>query len=217
MIPYVIHQTYNGYVPPKVEENIAKYAPQYTRKFYQDEDCIAFLDQHLPEYTPTFLLLTKGAHKADLFRYAVLYVEGGVYLDIKTHLIVPLEEVVDHTQEQVTTGMSIINRTMYQGVIAAPPRMKFFLQLMEIIRICPNPSDYLHYTREMYRVLRQMEFTIRPGIQTSRLQSFTLSLLQEKNYHDENPKDRYGFCCYLLCNGKRVIQTRYHDFPWQSP
>ena len=113
MIPYVIHQTYNGYVPPKVKENIAKYAPQYTRRFYRDVDCIAFLNQHLPKYTATFLLLEEGAHKADLFRYAVLYVEGGVYLDIKTHLLMPLEEVVDHTQMQVTTGLSIMNGTTY--------------------------------------------------------------------------------------------------------
>jgi hypothetical protein len=194
-----------------VAANIARYAPQYTRKVYQDKDCIAFLNQHLPQYTATFRRLRRGAHKADLFRYAVLYVEGGVYLDIKTHLLAPLVDVVDHTAAALTTALSIIRRTVYQGVLAAPPGLPFFLQLMELIRRSPNPQDYLRYTRDIYRVLRQVH-PMQPGISCNH-QPFGLRLLQEIKVPNE-PTDRYGRSCYLLWNGQRVIQTRYTDYPW---
>jgi hypothetical protein len=212
MIPFVLHQTYNDYVPPKVEENIATYAPQYTRKLYRDNDCIAFLDRHLPQYTATFRQLRLGAHKADLFRYAVLYVEGGVYLDIKTHLLVPLVDVVDMGAAAVTTALSIIGRTVYQGVLAAPPGLPCLLRLMDLIRRRSNPRDYLQYTRDMYRVLRRVHPRMNPGI-SSVHQPFGLRLLKEVSVPHE-PTDRYGLSCYLLWNGRRVIQTRYTDFPW---
>jgi len=35
-----------------------------------------------------------GPAKADLFRYLVIYKEGGVYLDIKSSMLKPLDEII---------------------------------------------------------------------------------------------------------------------------
>ena len=79
-----------------------------------------FLQQHFPEYVSVFRRL-HGAHKADLFRYAVLYVHGGVYMDIKIKLVRPLEEVVDLSRNAIYTTLSIFPGTLFQALIATPP------------------------------------------------------------------------------------------------
>jgi len=80
-IPRVIYQTYHHprWVPPKVAANLAQYAKGYRRLVWDDDACLAFLREHYhPAVVNTFLDLARGAHKADLFRYAVLYVKGTV-------------------------------------------------------------------------------------------------------------------------------------------
>jgi hypothetical protein len=58
--------------------------PDYEHHLYDDADCRAFIEAHFPqEVTDAFDALVPGAYKADLWRYCVLYLHGGVYLDIK--------------------------------------------------------------------------------------------------------------------------------------
>jgi hypothetical protein len=80
-IPKVIYQTYHhpDKVPPKVAENLAKYAPGYERFVFNDDECVKFLEQHYHPIVATTFGHLGGAHKADLFRYAVLYVRGTPY------------------------------------------------------------------------------------------------------------------------------------------
>jgi mannosyltransferase OCH1-like enzyme len=96
-IPLFIHQTYvsKDKVPQKVLENISEYAPEFTRYFYDDNDIRKFLLEHFHgKVLDAFNSLKLGAHKADLFRYCILYIKGGVYLDIKTQLIQPLKPLI---------------------------------------------------------------------------------------------------------------------------
>ena len=76
-----------------VEDGWTKYF-HGTRLVFDDNECKQFLlDHYGSEYVAKFDYFSKGAHKADLFRYAWLYIYGGVYCDIKTVLIRPLTEV----------------------------------------------------------------------------------------------------------------------------
>ena len=83
VIPKILHLThYNKEsIPKKVWENLNMFAEDYDIKYYTDKDCIDFLKREYNEEIVTiFKTLATGAHKADLFRYCVLYIEGGVYL-----------------------------------------------------------------------------------------------------------------------------------------
>jgi hypothetical protein len=100
-IPKIIHQTfYSKDLPPEIQANVAKIKamnPGWEYKLYDDADIAAFLAQHYnTAIAARFHKIDSryGAAKADLFRYLLLYKVGGVYLDIKSTLNRPLDEVL---------------------------------------------------------------------------------------------------------------------------
>jgi mannosyltransferase OCH1-like enzyme len=100
-IPKIIHQTYHA--PPWPEElhaNVARLKatnPAWEHRFHDydarrefigevyGEDVLALYDSIDPMY---------GAAKADVFRYLLLYKQGGLYLDMKSSTERDLDEVV---------------------------------------------------------------------------------------------------------------------------
>ncbi|MCL6378786.1 glycosyl transferase [Pectobacterium brasiliense] len=65
--------------------------------FYDERNIIEYIDKH---YGKEMLNLYSsidskyGAARADLFRYLLIYIEGGVYLDIKSSCSIPLDKVI---------------------------------------------------------------------------------------------------------------------------
>ena len=58
--------------------------PDFTHYLYDNDDCRAFIEKYFDKDVLTaFDCLIPGAYKADLWRYCVLYIYGGIYLDIK--------------------------------------------------------------------------------------------------------------------------------------
>jgi hypothetical protein len=93
LIPRIVHQTYFEEVTP------GNNYPQLSRftqtfrysgwdyRFYNDEEGASFLSTHFPpEVREAFDTLQPGAFKADLFRYCVLFIHGGLYADIDVML-----------------------------------------------------------------------------------------------------------------------------------
>jgi mannosyltransferase OCH1-like enzyme len=67
----------------------------YAYHFYDDAAVEAFFENEMPpEYAATYRRLTIGAAKADFFRYAILYVKGGVYLDLDSSIRRPLDRFI---------------------------------------------------------------------------------------------------------------------------
>jgi mannosyltransferase OCH1-like enzyme len=65
-------------------EMIKKTNPEFKHHLYNDEQCYKFIKQHFDkEVADAFLTLVPGAYKADLWRYCILYINGGIYIDIK--------------------------------------------------------------------------------------------------------------------------------------
>jgi mannosyltransferase OCH1-like enzyme len=100
-IPKIIHQTYGKreILPPEINSTIMelkKLNPEWEYRFYDDEDMKKYIILYFPEVLPFFLAINPkyGAAKADLFRYLLIYNEGGVYIDIKSTFIKPLNSVV---------------------------------------------------------------------------------------------------------------------------
>lgn len=82
-IPKIIFQTYykKEKIPQKVYDNISKYCKGYEHCIYDDKDCIEFLTKYFKKNVVDKFNELEGAHKADLFRYCVLYIYGGIYLN----------------------------------------------------------------------------------------------------------------------------------------
>lgn len=97
MIPKIIHQTGPYMMFPDHVEDLKKLNPGWEYRFYTDLDCRRFISEHYnsevwrayEQINPSY-----GAARADLFKYLVMEVMGGVYLDIKSTATKPLDEIL---------------------------------------------------------------------------------------------------------------------------
>ena len=89
-IPSLVHQTYLR-EHAQVADNICKHAGSFKRCLWLDPECDKFIMAHCGSATlQHYKEYTSPAHRADLFRYVLLFVQGGVYLDMKSCLLAPL-------------------------------------------------------------------------------------------------------------------------------
>ena len=116
LIPRIIHQTWFEELSREKYPNMSRLVESFRLsgweyKFYADEDAASFLSTHFPaEVREAYDALIPGAFKADLFRYCVLLIHGGVYADVDIMLesaldlsvapdvgfMVPIDEVSDN-------------------------------------------------------------------------------------------------------------------------
>lgn len=87
-IPRVVYQTWHTYeLPPKMKETtkmFQKNNPEFKYVLFNDYESRKFIETHFDKSVlNAYDSLKPGAFKADLWRYCVLFINGGVYLDIK--------------------------------------------------------------------------------------------------------------------------------------
>ena len=86
-IPRQIHLTYKTVnLPSKYVQNVSEWerVTRWTINIYGNEDVYAFFLQHFPQYYADVQRIKIGAVLADVFRYGVLYIKGGMYTDMDT-------------------------------------------------------------------------------------------------------------------------------------
>jgi len=88
IIPLNIYQTWHTKdLPPSMKQTVNKIIytnPGFNYQLFDDDDCRNFIKENFDENVlNAFDSLIPGAYKADLWRYCILYKNGGVYLDIK--------------------------------------------------------------------------------------------------------------------------------------
>ena len=88
VVPLKIYQTWSTKELPfkmnKVVETLKKQNPRFEHYLFDDNDCRNFIkDNFRQEVLNAYDSLIPGAYKADLWRYCVLFINGGIYLDIK--------------------------------------------------------------------------------------------------------------------------------------
>ena len=142
-------------VPQYIWDQYDKYASEYEISVYNDEDCRQFLlDHYEPSFEKKFNEFKKGAHKADFFRYAYLYIHGGVYLDVKTKLNRSLRTIFRHDVNKCYLVKSVVKNTIYNGIIATPPNNPYMYQLLYRMKERNDFKDYLINTKEAYSILK---------------------------------------------------------------
>lgn len=79
--------------------------PGFKYSFYDDQDIDAFIRRHFDHRVyRSYKRILNGALKADFFRYCVLYVHGGVYVDVDLACLTSLENVVDFYTDTLVTA-----------------------------------------------------------------------------------------------------------------
>ena len=107
-IPKIIYQTWKTKQLPEtcaqIQENIQRLNPSYELVIYDDHDMDNFIRSNFDEYVfRCYSALNVGAAKADLWRYCILYKNGGVYLDIDSEILQPLDELIREEDQCIIT------------------------------------------------------------------------------------------------------------------
>jgi mannosyltransferase OCH1-like enzyme len=69
--------------------------PEYEYKFFTDDECREFIFNNFKDIIDVYDLLIPGKIKADLFKYAYLYTNGGCYFNCKTILFKSLNKIIN--------------------------------------------------------------------------------------------------------------------------
>jgi mannosyltransferase OCH1-like enzyme len=88
IIPLDIYQTWaTKDLPQKMRERVELLKhqnPRFNHYLFDDNDCREFIKTHFkPDVLDTYDMLIPGAYKADLWRLCILFIKGGIYMDIK--------------------------------------------------------------------------------------------------------------------------------------
>jgi len=165
LVPKIIHQTWFEPVTKDKYPNMSRLIESWKKSgweyyFYDDDTAGDFLGTHFPpEIKEAYESITPGAFKADLFRYCVLLIRGGIYADMDVLLQTNLDEAIANDVGFMTPldkpGDDIGHRScLWNGLIASAPGHPFLARTIEIVvnnirnrftavdyddMLCPNP------------------------------------------------------------------------------
>ena len=150
-IPKVIHKTgpqLKEQLSPELESIFNKILlqnPEYNLKYYDNSDCYKLIKNNFePEVLWAYNTLIPTAYKADLFRYALLYLYGGIYSDLSQEFLVPLNTIIDFNKDILILTEDFIHSGYdYPGIqisfICAIPKLPIFKNgINTIIKNCKN-------------------------------------------------------------------------------
>ena len=136
VIPLNIFQTWHSKTLPPLMTNavntIISVNPRFKYYLYDDNDCRDFIKNSFPENVlEAYDALIPGAYKADLWRYCILYKEGGIYLDIKYKPINQFKFINLTEKEHWVLDMD--NYGIYNALIVTRPGNSILLKAIEQI------------------------------------------------------------------------------------
>jgi hypothetical protein len=142
LIPLNIFQTWHSLeLPDKMRENselLQKDNPEFSYYLYDDQMCRDFIQTHFDEETVwAFDKLKPGAYKADLWRYCVLYIHGGIYLDIKYRCVNHFKLIQLTDKEYWVKDRKMDIDGIYQALMVTYPNNNILKQaIQKIIEYC---------------------------------------------------------------------------------
>ena len=137
-IPKIIHQTFKTAKLPFITRwhisGFLKKNPDYRYEFYDDERIEHFLvNEYDLETLRIYKKLNIGAAKADFFRYAVLYIKGGIYVDIDSGINSRLKTFIQEDDVAVITREG--DPTLFaQWALIYAPGHPFLKKTLELVK-----------------------------------------------------------------------------------
>ena len=160
-----------------------------------------------PNFIKIYLSLKKGAHKADFFRYCLLYKLGGIYIDIKIVPLINFDMIFNHKDNNMLmTVLGAYPGEIFQGILATYPNNKFMLYLInDFMNINIDSIKYNFFIKKFYLHLNNHKIN-------------KVILFNEKNkkLKPNEMKDRYGGYHYIYYKNILLFKTRYNDYPWHE-
>ena len=223
VIPKNVFQTHahKHLIPDHVIENVKKYSRGYNYFLFDDFEAMDFLKNNFQSPVITAFQSLEGPHKADLFRYALLFTFGGIYIDIKTEPLVPFDYLFKDNRT-LYTSLSVYDTTVFTGVIASPKHNLFFLKLInQVIHMMAPQPIYNFFVSRFYEQIKYEanQTSLHEGLNRGIKDTNNYILFREENRTESecyDGFDRYKGCYFVIYRGEKVFKSRYSDYPWSS-
>jgi mannosyltransferase OCH1-like enzyme len=136
IIPLNIYQTWHTKKLPKdmndCVELLKTQNPEFNHYLYDDNQCIQFItDNFDTDVINAYDTLVPGAYKADLWRYCVLYINGGIYLDIKYKGVNGFKLIELTEKEHFVRDRP--ENTVYNALLVVLPKNEIMLKCIQQI------------------------------------------------------------------------------------
>lgn len=100
-IPKILHQTYRNQssIPfqwQRASNSCRALHSNYEYKFWSDSDARRLIEKEFPSLLPTFDSYPYDIQRADVIRLVVLYVYGGIYLDLDIFCLKSLDNLLKY-------------------------------------------------------------------------------------------------------------------------
>lgn len=150
MIPRLIHQTWrDADLPAPFAQLAAKWRqhhPKWRWRLWTDLENRAFVADHFPAMLALYDSYPHPIQRVDMVRYLILYVEGGLFVDLDIEPLRPLDSLVasecsfgaEPAENCAVHGMKLILSNAFMAVRSGHP----FLRL--IIESLPEANRLAH-------------------------------------------------------------------------
>jgi predicted O-methyltransferase YrrM len=164
-------------------------------EFYNDNDVIQFFINNplddLPDIIKKYNSMKKGSHKADLFRYYYLYINGGVFMDSDAMLYVNIDNIVKN-YNFISVNSSCHPGTIFQGILGASPKNEIIKRaLYKAYNTDPNilEQHYHYFCKQLYDIIKEDTF------------GYNIKLYEERRINHDDGDD--------ILDGKTLLFKHY--------
>lgn len=110
-------------LPPDMYKTImdnAKQNPEFDFYTYSEHECRDFIREKFDnDVFNAYNALKPSSYKSDLWRFCVLYIHGGIYLDVKFKCMVPLNDIIKKNKTMYVKDL--VDNNVAPGVLIAQP------------------------------------------------------------------------------------------------
>ena len=143
MIPEIIHKVIivdDGEIPSLPEpmkeamNTFKENNPKYKHKLYSGKDCEEYIKTHFDnKILDTYLKLKPYSYRADLFRFLVVYNEGGWYSDSKQVCYQPIDKLQNGKEFIVSLDASINPNCLFTAFFGSIPKHPILKKCIDMI------------------------------------------------------------------------------------
>ena len=140
VIPLDIYQTWEtSDLPEKMREcvhQLKQKNPRFKHHLFDNQQRRAFIYQHFEaDVVDAYDRIVPGAYRADLWRYCVLYIHGGIYLDIKYSNVGDFDLISLTDREYFCRDIEASGGGIYNAfLICRPKNEKMWKCIRQIVR-----------------------------------------------------------------------------------
>jgi hypothetical protein len=143
-----------------------KLGSEWKYEFYNDEDVINFFINNpiadLPNIIQKYNSIRQGAHRADLFRYYYLYINGGFFMDCDAMLYIDINSIVKN-YNFVSVNSSYYPGAIFQGILGASPKNKIIKKALyeaynTDLTILNDNINYIYFCKQLYNILQDTNY-----------------------------------------------------------